>query len=362
MSSKTNKTLVSIVIANYNYGSFLATAIESVLNQSYSHFELIVVDDGSIDNSREVIELYGDNITAIFQENAGQGAAFNNGIAHSTGEIICFLDADDYFHPRKLEKVVREFEKHPEWVQIAHGYIKTNSEGVPQRPSSKTLSQGDVRPLLLKWGKYGWMSTSGLSYRRNALEKVLPIPNKPNRDETTCADTYLTATVPFYGEIGCINEPLMYYRTHDTNLYGNVNLSFLIHEREFAANWINRTAEKVGISERFNLDNDADYRTFKLLNSHLNSNSNYQLDSGTLTWSDGAVAPAVGDRIQIVLGNWQILALNFQENISIGRSFRDSTMRLIQRFLYLLFPREGRSILKLGVRGFLQSKSLMIGG
>ena len=93
--------LVSVIIGNYNYGRFISEAIESALNQTYKNFELIVVDDGSTDNSREIIESYGDKLTAIFQENGGQGRAFNAGFAVSKGEIICFLDSDDYYYPEK---------------------------------------------------------------------------------------------------------------------------------------------------------------------------------------------------------------------------------------------------------------------
>ena len=108
--------LVSVIIGNYNYGYFLAEAIESVLQQTYRHFELIVVDDGSTDNSREVIESYGEQVVAIFQPNKGQGEAFNVGITKAQGEIICFLDADDYYHPDKLNKIVSGFCNHPQWV------------------------------------------------------------------------------------------------------------------------------------------------------------------------------------------------------------------------------------------------------
>jgi glycosyltransferase involved in cell wall biosynthesis len=125
------KPFVSVIISNYNYACYLAQAIESVLNQTYQNFELIVVDDGSTDNSYKVLESYKDRLTAIFQDNAGQGEAFNAGVAQSQGEIICFLDADDYFHKDKLAKVVAGFLDHPDWVQISHPWISVNREGLP---------------------------------------------------------------------------------------------------------------------------------------------------------------------------------------------------------------------------------------
>jgi len=77
-----------------------------------------------------VIESYKDRLTAIFQDNAGQGEAFNAGIAQSKGEIICFWMLDDYFHKDKLAKVVAGFLDHPDWVQISH-LISVNREGLP---------------------------------------------------------------------------------------------------------------------------------------------------------------------------------------------------------------------------------------
>lgn len=185
--------LVSVIIDNYNYGNFLTEAIDSVFKQTYQNLELIVVDDGSTDNSQAVINSYGSRLIPIFQSNAGMGAALNAGIARSQGEIVCLLDADDYFHPEKLENVVKAFLKHPDWVQVTHSKIIINREGLPIGRGPRNFSRGDVRNLLLQWGQYVWETTSALSYRREALEKVLPIPTK----KTMGADPYLTATIPF---------------------------------------------------------------------------------------------------------------------------------------------------------------------
>lgn len=316
--------LVSVVISNYNYGCFLSQAIESVLQQTYKEFELIVVDDGSTDNSREVIESYKDCLTAIFQKNAGQGGAFNAAIAQSKGEIICFLDADDYFDKDKLAKVVAAFLDHPEWVQISHCWISVNREGLPTNRILKTLSQGDVRNLLLQRGKYAWGISSALAYRRSALQQVLPIPKQPR-----AADTYLTATVPFYGEVGCINEPLMFYRMHGNNRRAHSdNLPYLIEQREDTAACINKAAASVGLSNCFDIQRDVDYRCFKAL----------QL--GGVPWVEAL----------------QILWLSLQESIAIRRSPSDTLNRLVQRGICALFPSEGKAVLRLGLLGYLRFK------
>lgn len=95
--------MFSIIIPTYNRAHFLPKAIESVLEQTYSNWELIIIDDGSTDNTLDVVENYADErIKYIYQENAERSAARNNGIRHANGEYICFLDSDDYFLKNRL--------------------------------------------------------------------------------------------------------------------------------------------------------------------------------------------------------------------------------------------------------------------
>src|ERR1700676_5593843 len=108
------RPLVSILINNYNYASFLGEAIESALAQTFDNFEVIVVDDGSTDSSREVIAQYGNRIVRIMKENGGQASAFNACFAASKGDIICFLDSDDLFLPEKVSSIVQIFEDNPQ--------------------------------------------------------------------------------------------------------------------------------------------------------------------------------------------------------------------------------------------------------
>ena len=102
-------SLVSVVIPTYQDADYVAEAIESVLAQTYQNFEIIVVDDGSTDNTSEVLAEFGDQITVIYQENRRMSAARNTGIRAAYGEYIAFLDADDVWQPTYLERLVPLF-------------------------------------------------------------------------------------------------------------------------------------------------------------------------------------------------------------------------------------------------------------
>ena len=97
-SAQCGRPLISIVVINYNYARFLRAAVDSALAQTFPNIEVIAVDDGSTDESRDVIESYGNRISSVFKPNGGQGSAFNAGFAASRGEVVIFLDADDALH------------------------------------------------------------------------------------------------------------------------------------------------------------------------------------------------------------------------------------------------------------------------
>ena len=118
------KPLVSIITPTFNRADFLPETIESVLSQDYDNFEFLIIDDGSTDNSKEVIEGYIDSgkIRYFYQENSGQSVARNKGIAEAKGEFICFLDSDNRWLPGKLSASIKAFESHPD-VDIVYGDV-----------------------------------------------------------------------------------------------------------------------------------------------------------------------------------------------------------------------------------------------
>jgi glycosyltransferase involved in cell wall biosynthesis len=118
---------VSTIIPNFNYGRFLNKTIDSVLEQTHSHIEIIVIDNGSTDNSREVLESYGDRIKTIFQTNLGQAVARNVGISNASGDFIALLDADDYWEPSKIERQFERVDKEFQFIYTGFRQFESNS-------------------------------------------------------------------------------------------------------------------------------------------------------------------------------------------------------------------------------------------
>jgi glycosyltransferase involved in cell wall biosynthesis len=141
MVNLSSKPLVSVIISTYNRGWILKEAIDSVLAQDFKDYELIVVDDGSSDNTREVLDTYGQDIIVLRQANKGVSAARNRGIAEAGGQLVAFLDSDDLWQPRKLSRQVDFFNLNPdavinqtEEIWIRNG-VRVNPKDRHRKPS-----------------------------------------------------------------------------------------------------------------------------------------------------------------------------------------------------------------------------------
>jgi len=115
----TSSPRVTVCVPNFNYGHFVGAAIESCLAQSYPHVEVVVVDDGSTDGSREVLSSYADVATVIFQSHKGAWQTYGRAFSESAGDIVIFLDADDLLVPDVVERVVQAFAEMPARVARA---------------------------------------------------------------------------------------------------------------------------------------------------------------------------------------------------------------------------------------------------
>lgn len=217
-----DKPLVSIIITNYNYGQFLREAIDSALNQSYPQIEVVVVDDGSTDNSQDIIKSYGDKIVPVIKANGGQASAFNTGFAASRGDIICFLDSDDLFMPEKVAEIVDVFTSHQDVGWCYHLLQLMDGNTGEYIKSSYTFSscECDLRDSLKKGKLRGKLlcnpATSGLCFMRSLLQQILPMPEAKN---VSISDNYVKFTAVALSKGFALAKELSLQRIHDGNAF-----------------------------------------------------------------------------------------------------------------------------------------------
>jgi len=220
---------VSIIIDNYNYGRFLPLAIDSALNQTIDDVEVIVVDDGSCDNSRQIIASYGTRIRAVLKDNGGQASALNAGFQASRGRVVIFLDADDVLAPTAAEVASRRL--HQTGAAKVHWAMRViDASGLPTgalHPSG-SLADGEFADVLVREGP--WMAdnppTSGNAWSRQTLHALMPIPPLEYR---IAADAYLLTLAPLLGPILSVDRPLSSYRLHGGNNFWNCPFETMLH-------------------------------------------------------------------------------------------------------------------------------------
>lgn len=214
--------LVSILINSYNYGRFLGEAIRSALAQSYADKEIVVVDDGSTDNSLEIARSFGDRIHLIAKENGGQASAFNVGFAASRGQIVCLLDADDVFLPGKVERIVEVFRQNPEsdWCFENLRLFRDSEDDRWTRDTRFTAGKVDARAAMRRgiFPRNIESASSGLSFRRELLARILPMPHA--KSILLCDDYIKTACYALAPGVA-LDEELSLQRIHGANLYTN---------------------------------------------------------------------------------------------------------------------------------------------
>lgn len=206
---------VSVIIPTYNQVCFLREAIDSVLEQTFSDFEVLVVDDGSTDNTAEVIEAVSDlRVRYIRQDNQGQGGARNTGLSASKGEYIAFLDSDDRFLPDKLESQIHVLDDREEVGLVAGGWVFIDAQGknLFERHPWVALSDLGVRTWL-----YGCpFAVHSVLVRRSWLEQVSGFDDDRQLRGTEDWDLWLRLAYA-----GChmawIKRVVCSYRIHSTN-------------------------------------------------------------------------------------------------------------------------------------------------
>jgi hypothetical protein len=248
--------LVSIIINNYNYARYVGRAIESALSQSYPRLEVIVVDDGSTDRSAAVIASYADRLAPVFKENGGQASAFNVGLAHSQGEIVIFLDADDELYAQVVQQIVAAFAADPQVVRVQYRLAVIDetgrATGATKPPGHRAVPQGELhRQVLLFGDDLPWLPTSGNAFSAAMLRQLFPMPEAPYR---LCADYYLSNLTPLFGKVAALPGIGGNYRVHGANQYETAQLDLaqvrqIVQRTRQTHELLTTTARRLGLAE-----------------------------------------------------------------------------------------------------------------
>jgi glycosyltransferase involved in cell wall biosynthesis len=211
---------VSVLISSYNYLKYVGECIESVLRQSYQHFEVIVSDDGSTDGSVQEIGRWAvadPRVRLIAGQHRGMAGALNAAWRESSGQVVCLLDADDTFFMGKLEAVVRALQSNPQVGYVIHRTCRMNAQG----------NRCGVLPLL-KSGPSGWCAsrvlacggvladvppTSNLSFRREVLDRIFPLPE----DLQGYAELVIQRLAPLLTSVLSLDRALATWHLHGAN-------------------------------------------------------------------------------------------------------------------------------------------------
>jgi len=231
----------TIAINNYNYGKFLIECINSVLKQSYKNIEIIIIDDGSTDNSLEILQShYSDNslIKIVSKRNGGQLSAFNESIKHTTGDLVCFLDADDIYKHNYIETIVQIYKNNSDvdfvFCAIELFFEDEKKEIVQKSVNDVTIGYSLSSCLYTK----EWVGsvTSAVSMKTKLLKKFLPISYEG--DWITRADDCLVWGSSIFGakKYYC-SSPLILYRVHkNNNFHGKEFSNDYLYAREITIN------------------------------------------------------------------------------------------------------------------------------
>lgn len=212
--------LVSVLIDTYNHERFIEQAVQSVLAQDFpsADREILVVDDGSADKTAELLHKFAPHLRILRKMNGGQASAFNHGIPECRGQIVAFLDGDDWWAPTKLSSVVAAFAANPAVGVIGHSRIEVlpgdmrRTELVRDAPRFRIDSVAGARLFRLR---KSFLGTSRMAYRAGILKRIGHVPEALVFE----ADEFLFTLGAVFSEVLLLREPLTFYRIQGQNLY-----------------------------------------------------------------------------------------------------------------------------------------------
>jgi glycosyltransferase involved in cell wall biosynthesis len=208
---------VSVIIPTYNSAAFLRETVESVLGQTYSDFEIIVVDDGSTDETERVMRSFGARVSYVKQENKGVSAARNHGIKLARARYVAFLDSDDLWVPQKLAEQIPLLDEDPEIGLVYSDWAVVSERGVaePSFHSSRPAASGHVFNELVETG---FILTSGTVVRRSCFDDVGDF----DESLSIAQDYDLWLRICYRWKVAVVNKALVTKRSWDGSLSSNL--------------------------------------------------------------------------------------------------------------------------------------------
>jgi glycosyltransferase involved in cell wall biosynthesis len=339
---------LSVVITNWNYGRFVGQAIDSALGMDWPAVQVIVVDDGSTDDSRAVIGRYGQRIDAVFQANAGQTVASNVGFARATGDAVIFLDADDLLDPSIGKELAAVWRAGVSKVQFQMKIVDVEGKptGAKLPQFSAVPSPQQIRRWASRAAAYPTPPGSGNAYARWFLQRLFPLA-----DPTIPPDSFCLAAAPHLGDVVTVPKALVSYRVHGHNdgamlAWDGDRLAREVRRAQVRFAYAQRMASSVGV----NIPDRTFRRSLAALPYRLAS---LRLASGQHPIADDTLAAIVLDTVRAAfvpqgrspsgvatLVAWTILVAllpdEASKQLALWRFASSSRPRALQRALALL--------------------------
>lgn len=217
------KPIITVLVDTYNHERFIEQALFSVIEQNFpaDEMEILVVDDGSTDRTPELVRRFEPRVRLIRKENGGQASAFNTGIPKARGEIVAFLDGDDWWTTDKLKRVTEALAADETLGIVGHGIIVVGQDGNEQ---TETLRDGfrfhanTIEGARLLRCRGSFLGTSRMTIRTRVLNLIGPVPESIRVQ----ADEYLSTLAAVLAGCQILAEPLTYYRLHELNAFQGV--------------------------------------------------------------------------------------------------------------------------------------------
>jgi glycosyltransferase involved in cell wall biosynthesis len=218
------KPILSVLIDAYNHERYIEQTIVSAIEQDFpaSEFEILVVDDGSTDRTPDIVHKFAPRVRLLRKKNGGQASAFNAAFSELRGDIVSFLDGDDWWLPGKLAAVTTALEQNPGIAGVGHGYYEFNEDTgeskLRKAPQPLFVDLSTPEAARKCWLNLTYVHMAAFTVRKSVLDKCIPIPETLIFD----ADAPVAMAAMAHGAL-LLDQPLLYYRIHSNNLVGGID-------------------------------------------------------------------------------------------------------------------------------------------